>query len=324
MTRKTSRPLSKTIVIVCEDTKVTPQYLKGFATELSHDNVWDKISIYPLPAAEKSTVTNTQHHKSPRKQRDFVNTIAVASIEEKYKQVPVRYVREAQLRINEEGYNEAWAVYDKDGHPYHKQAYILSQTVPFVNIAFTSIAIEHWFLLHFENDENAYSKSREVPLAKHITNYNIDKKAATDIFTIIRSKLEIASVNALWLRKSTANTQAFYERNPFINIDKLIFRLFGYNYLHPSETISIRNIAFSINVENDELLVEVVNDSKATLLTDEISFYHYDKSGEPITEEFEREQLAPQNIMSFCFDTSRIPRLFITFDSSVLVIDTTI
>jgi hypothetical protein len=59
-------------------------------------------------------------------------------------------------------YSEVWAVFDKDGHPNHEEAFNLASTDiagKKVNIAFTSIAFEYWILLHFESNDTAFVKS---------------------------------------------------------------------------------------------------------------------------------------------------------------------
>ncbi|KAA2238545.1 RloB domain-containing protein [Chitinophaga agrisoli] len=324
MTRTVSKPLFKTLVIVCEDSKVTPNYLKGFVKELADEKIWDVIEVYPLPKPEASTVTNKQPHKSERKKRDLIVVKDEPIIEEEHKQVPVRYVREAQLWRLERGYDEGWAVYDKDGHPYHAAAYTLSLVEPLVHIAFTSIAIEHWFLLHFEQNDTPFTKSKDVPLAKHVTGYTSEKKAGTEIFDEIRKTLELATVNAAWLRKSTVSELPFYERNPYINIDHLIFRLYGYHRVGMSTSISIKHISITPILNGNDLDVQVENKSKSAIITDEIKFHSYDGDGQRIVHRFDRERIDPQNATIFSFDISEVLQLYIEIHNEIIVVDITI
>jgi hypothetical protein len=122
MATRENRTFHKTIVVVCEDAKVTPVYLRGFVSELKDKSDWDDIAIYPLPSSAPSTIKNNQPHKSKRRIRDLLVVNNDPAIEDIHRQVPVRYVREAQLWMKERGYNESWAVYDKDGHPSHPAA----------------------------------------------------------------------------------------------------------------------------------------------------------------------------------------------------------
>ena len=80
---------------------------------------------------------------------------------EKYedvKAVPLRYVALAQMIEEEkEMYEELWAVFDKDDHSHHKEAYEKAKDEvngKKVNIGFTSRSFEHWLLLHFEKNKN--------------------------------------------------------------------------------------------------------------------------------------------------------------------------
>ncbi len=53
---------------------------------------------------------------------------------------PTRYVREAQLGLIDGTYDEAWAVYEQDGHPEHTEALALATADPLqlVHIGFSS------------------------------------------------------------------------------------------------------------------------------------------------------------------------------------------
>lgn len=278
MGKKANKQFLRTIIIVCEDAKVTPGYLKGFKELLldADGNIWEEISIYPLPIEESGTVTNKEQHKSQRKKRTFevVDKEPAFQIEPEYKGVPVRYVREVQLRIEEMGYDEGWAVYDKDGHPRHAEAYQLSLTDPGVNIAFTSIAVEHWFLLHFEKNNEAFEKSKDVPLQKYIPNYSSKYKAKQKIFDDTIRHLPTAFRNAAWLRSvSEENAVPFYERNPYVNIDILILRLLGHEIKVPGAPIIIKGITIDIVKNGTSYNFSITNNSNASIFSDQITFF---------------------------------------------------
>jgi len=321
MPRKENRSLFKTIVIVCEDAKVTPGYLRGFANELKDKGIWDDIAIYPLPSPEPATTKNDQPHKSPRITRKLLTVNNDPAIEDEHRQVPVRFVREAQLWKLERGYNEAWAVYDKDGHPYHQEAHTLSLTDPLVHIAFTSIAVEHWFLLHFELNTNSFVKSRDIPLNQFIRSYDSDKKAATDTYNTIRHLLNIGIVNAAWLRKLTHCEKLFYERNPYVNIDHLIFRMFGYYLVGTPGRLALKGIVFNITKDETDLNIEVTNKSKASVITHEIDFYYFDRHGQKTMLHFDRKIIKPGDLLAFSFETAEIVQLYIHMKNHTIVVD---
>lgn len=324
MTSREKKQFPKTLVVVCEDAKVTPVYLRGFVSELKDKQIWDNIAVYPLPSSESATTKNDQPHKSKRTIRKLLVVNDDPAVEDEHRQVPVRYVREAQLWINERGYNEGWAVYDKDGHPYHREAYQLSQTTPLVNIAFTSIAVEHWFLLHFELNVKPFGKSRDIPLDAWIKDYNASKKAATDIYNKTRHLLDLAIVNAAWLRKITHCDDLFYNRNPYVNIDHLLFRMFGYHLVGISGKIKLWNLEFIVKLEEGELNVEIVNKSKAAIITDEIEFFYFSKEGKKERMAFDKEKIDTKRSLVFSFNGEAIVQLYISMKNNVIVVDTSL
>lgn len=311
------------MVIVCEDSEVTPSYLRGFANELK---AWDAIDIFPLPAEEAGTTTNAVEHKSGRKLRKLhaVSTPLSLDIEKEYKAVPTRYVREAQKRMEEAGHNEAWAVYDKDGHPHHENSYLLAQQHPRVNIAFNSIAIEQWFLLHFEINHVAYQKSAHIPLATHIAEYVIEKKAKTKIYDHLKLRLPVAlnNVVALRLRQNDPKIR-FYEKNPYANMDHLLLRMHGYGLMFPGDSFIIQGITFSILMKDEVCEVHVLNNAKAALISTQIQFYIIASNGAKNNNAKEREIVSPGATKEFSFEVKAYPLFYMEFANEVIVIDTT-
>lgn len=92
---------------------------------------------------------------------------------ELYKQQPIRYIREAQMFLND-GCEEAWAVFDYDvqegkaDDKAHKAAFIIqdqdtnrehNKPNERLHIAFSSYSFEEWLLLHFERPLKAFNNS---------------------------------------------------------------------------------------------------------------------------------------------------------------------
>jgi hypothetical protein len=274
------------MVIVCEDSVVTPAYLREIRAEVLPLGQWSDIAIYPIPPDEAATAKNNNPQKSPRKIRALLagdgGTAATAlDIEEQYRAVPVRYVREAQLRILEEGYNEGWAVYDLDGHPAQERAHALSLTEPIIRLGFSSVAIEHWFLLHFVRDNTSYTKSAQVPLDTHIPNYAKDTKGGIDVYRHTRPRLEIALENAGWLRTiNAASPVPFYTINPYVDMDRLIKRIYG-----REEEISWGELGAHLTIRSLHAITErigtttrmtIVNFSSISVMSSQIGIYTLD------------------------------------------------
>jgi hypothetical protein len=327
MPRK-QQTLRKTMVIVCEDSVLTPKYLNEIIKDAIVKNEWSNVDIFPIPPPEKTTVKNNIPDKSKRKTRSFhVEIINVPfEIEDQFKAVPVRYVREAQLRILESGYDEGWAVYDLDGHSKHAEAYALSLTNPVVKLAFSSVAIEHWFLLHFVRDATTYGKSEHVPILTYIPNYTKTGKGGIDLFNSTYIFLDIALENSAWLR--TINTQynkLCYEINPYIDMDILIKSLFGI-----TETLSwgfldiiffIKKIEFFVTKNEDYLEITITNRSATSILSSQISFYFLDskRTKLPLTVTF--PLLKPGNSNSISLSLPLPGLLNISFENHRVIIE---
>jgi hypothetical protein len=132
------------------------------------------------------------------------------------------------------GYDEIWAVFDKNGYTKHAEAFqeaVINQ----VNIAFSSIAFEHWVLLHFERNKTAFVKSENV--IDHLKQQNYleyGKRAniAIHIYPKLQPRTEFAIENAAWLRREMQSQLAqsggkIYELNPYTDIDKLLSQILG-------------------------------------------------------------------------------------------------
>ena len=275
------------MVIVCEDSVVTPTYLREIRAEVLPLGLWSEIAIYPIPPDETATAKNINPQKSPRKIRallagDGGAAATALDIEEQYRAVPIRYVREAQLRMLGEGYNEGWAVYDLDGHPAQEQAHKLSLTEPVIKLAFSSVAIEHWFHLHFVRDATSYLKSAHVPLDAHIPGYAKNTKGGIDVYRHTRPNLEIAFENAGWLRTINASNPApFYTINPYVDMDRLIKRLYGkeeeIRWGQLGAHLSIRNLNVIAERAGTTTTITIVNLSAIGLMSSQIGIYVLDE-----------------------------------------------
>lgn len=243
------------LVILCEGTDTEYNYFINAKeyVERKYPDRFAKIKVVPIC----SEIIKTKN--STRKGRKTLNSVTDMphywcleehSVEEyeRYKQQPTRYVRETQLYLEDEGFIEGWAVFDKDVHPDHANAFELATVVPNLHIAFSSYCFEEWLLAHFERNTSAYMHS-ECMLTKHqtkmcgtgvaddccgticlggrlrkenyIPDYSKSNKNLFEKYTLPR--LEVLFINAAWLRNLEENL--IYQRNPYTNVDALIARL---------------------------------------------------------------------------------------------------
>lgn len=76
-------------------------------------------------------------------------------------------------------FRQKWLMFDYDGHNDLKTAVLEARKKGF-NVAFSSMCIEYWFLLHFENhsgdpipcEYNSHSKAQISMINRYISNYN--------------------------------------------------------------------------------------------------------------------------------------------------------
>jgi len=294
MARK-SKSIKHNILIVCEGTNTEPNYFRGIREAIQSDTskpIDFYIEISPKPPLDKED-TNTSEkaiseHKSKRKKRKSRTTkidtsIDTPKIEEKYKAVPVRYVREAQKGLEEGTYDEVWAVFDQDGHPKHKEAFELAEAIiegKKVSIALSSISFENWVLLHFEANKTEFLKSECKENKKSLKcgtglhpndcygskcvigylracNYlpEYTKGATMNIYPLIAKNTQKALGNAAWLRHQMRNSKPIYELNPYTNMDVLVKRLLQIEeeiiWVDFGEEIEIEGIGVRVEKESE-------------------------------------------------------------------------
>ncbi len=256
MARKSRTTNSNSIVIVCEGTETEVRYLtdlKDFVVQNFPDRFSD---IRIVPTAQELVVCTTRNKNKKLKDawpwayyvQDEYDQVEF----DKYRPQPTRYVREAELFILNDGYNEAWAVYDHDNFTDHQFAKEHANQVN-VNIAFSSISFEEWILLHFERNEKAFCKSvckqkkqdimcgtgahdddchGEVCVGGHIREQKhipLYGKNMDGLFAHLFDKHNLAIANAAWTRGLHDNPDSFWEYNPLTTVDRLIARLLDYN-----------------------------------------------------------------------------------------------
>ena len=179
---------NKTILIIAEGENTEPFYFKAIEEiflkskeDLKINLTLRIISEIAQPSKKKS---HNPKHKTIRKSRQIEDEISgnfvrilmngqeieeeLSKIEPKYKSQPQRFVRRAQIEMQDNTYNEAWAVFDYDMRniSHIKDAFKIANNdlLGKVKIAYSSIAFEHWILLHYERNLTAFNKSecREI------------------------------------------------------------------------------------------------------------------------------------------------------------------
>ena len=107
----------------------------------------------------------------------------------------VDFVKEAQRKYDKlsetqrKKYTQRWLVFDYDGHNDFEEGVKLGRSYGF-NVAFSSMCIEYWFVLHFQNHDGqpipmngkSHSKAQIEIINKHIEAYNKKFKASIPLY----------------------------------------------------------------------------------------------------------------------------------------------
>ena len=249
--------LKQTIYIVCEGTNTEPNYFNAIDQELDKSEKSYSIEVYP---------SKEDKDNASKKEGESIKTDAVS------------LVQIAQREREIENYDEVWVVFDKDGYTKHQDAFLYAKEND-IKLAFSSIAFEHWILLHYEQNRTAFPKSQNVidylEQAGYFPGY---KKADIYIYARLKDLTKTAIENAAWLRMEMANHLAacdnkIYELNLYTTVDELVRKLLDFNpvtYGYITQTLRISDYSITVNdVQRDggiTLSVSIVNHGKGGYL----------------------------------------------------------
>lgn len=266
---------------------------------------------------------------------------------EKYKGQPTRYLREAQLFIEEDGFVEGWAIYDKDKHTDHVGASELLDTDSRLKVAFSSYSFEEWLLCHFERNLTQFNKSEccdndghsyqcgcdnsdsancngticiagRLRKNKYIPEYS---KTQTDLFKNYSllpsgSLSETPLINAAWIRFRQRGTIIF-EANPYTDVDILLLHLLNdprkFSWFSIGEPI--KTSRGKINFSRNNNYIEIMNVSNNNVLLPKNCIKIYMSDGNIQRLPFKSVFLSPKNTLDFKIDNSSYVRLDIDLDS---------
>ena len=138
------------IIIYCEGRKTEPSYLEGLKKN---------CKLIPVPSKGNGISSCIK----------FVD-----EVEKKWNNLSVEKKAE---------YSQKWIMFDYDGHSDFEQAIKTAKSKNF-RVAFSSMCIEYWFLLHFENHNgdaipmkgSSHSKAQIDKINDYIKKYNNNNK----------------------------------------------------------------------------------------------------------------------------------------------------
>ena len=351
--------LRTSILIVCEGESTEPSYFSNLRdlvfNKLRKINKINDYSIEIKPTPPQDKENNIFELREGAKRRTTKSDIVLKDeeivIEEEYKAQPICYVRKAQILGCENYiYNDVWAVFDKDEHPKHEEAFSLAEQLindRKVNIAFTSIAFEYWILLHFEMNLTPFKKSMcriTNDLSKRIylfcgsNNHDLDCKGEKCVcgklvsnkylsydgkhkefgFKNFHSKVNTAIKNAIDLRKSyTENNSPIYSLNPYTNIDRLVFKLLqlpiNYHWFDLNEIQTKGYLQFNLSIIEKSLQINYENISDRTQILLSGTFKLLDIEGNSIYES-PRKIISKLNVIESLIVPLSLNSIYISFE----------
>ena len=101
-----------------------------------------------------------------------------------------------------------------------------------IKTAFSSIAIEHWYLIHFKKTAKPFSTCEA--LIKELKKYFLEyQKTKQNDYFFLKDKLEAAFENANWLKKRMREKieegKHITELNPYTDVDVLVKFLLAFS-----------------------------------------------------------------------------------------------
>jgi len=138
---------------------------------------------------------------------------------------PKSLAMEARRKVHEatrdrNPFDHVWLFFDHDNWPQLADAFRIIERERY-NIAYTSICIEHWFILHFEHCGRAFRTGEEALryLNRLWPEYH---KTRTNAYKELKDRLELAIERANMLNRNGLVDLQPEERNPYFTLQALI------------------------------------------------------------------------------------------------------
>jgi len=128
--------------------------------------------------------------------------------------------RKQRAKKERNPYDDIWLFFDHDNWPQLPDAFQIIHKEG-LEIAYSAICIEHWFILHFEDCGRAFADGKEAEryLKKYWPTYH---KTKIKHFAFLKDRLEVARERAALIRKRAEPEKEVFEQNPYTTIDHLI------------------------------------------------------------------------------------------------------
>lgn len=189
---RTPKRTKRIILLHCEG-KSEAAYFQRFAEKLNQTSRTTEgctLDVYPIVRIDEEPSVTPVGVRKPRpvQNTEEVDYAPNDQIEEEFWRLlnptpppkkshgwtqPTNYVKLARDRIKEISPDEAWVVFDTDGHPKIKEAFDFAAKEVngiTISVAFSKLSFEYWKLLHFEFAAEVFNYTQhhtKVPPAGH-------------------------------------------------------------------------------------------------------------------------------------------------------------
>lgn len=128
--------------------------------------------------------------------------------------------RKKKAKNDRNAYDSIWLFFDNDNWPQLEAAFRIIYSEDFC-IAYSSMCMEHWFILHFENCGRSFQDGVEA-LRYLKTRWPEYHKTKLKHYHLLKGDLNYAIERAKTLRSNVQTELPRHQRNPYFTIDQLI------------------------------------------------------------------------------------------------------
>lgn len=131
-----------------------------------------------------------------------------------------------KARSHKNPYDAVWIFFDNDNQPNLEPFFERLKNFP-VKMAYSCICIEHWFIIHFENNRQAYQNANQAlqqieTLWRNQCNQEYHKTRVNH-FEMLKERMQIAMERADSITQQADKDEIpVANRNPFFTIQKFI------------------------------------------------------------------------------------------------------
>lgn len=178
-----------------------------------------RVLILCEGVTEKLYATSFRSTLSRNLQRSISVEVALGDLQDPLNLVKEAIVKRKKADMEKNSYDSVWLFFDHDYWPQLKEAFTLIEREGF-DIAFTSLCLEHWFILHFEDCGRAFQRGDEA--LRHLRGLWPEfYKTKLNHYAVLQDKIDIAIQRARSMNKRSEDSPIF-EKNPYCSIPGLI------------------------------------------------------------------------------------------------------